>query len=157
MKILACTDGSEQSKKALEKAVLIAEGCKSEDVAVIYVYEEKLDFSYLPLFEVGAVTRDDVTVEEIERFKKIKAEQDAAKENILAEAAEIFENRGIKVRKILVQGHPAETIIAVAEEENFELIVIGSRGLGGLQKLILGSVSNAVLQEAKNCCVLTVK
>lgn len=157
MKILACTDGSEQSKKALEKAALIAEGCKSEDVAVIYVYEEKLDFSYLPLFEVGAVTRDDVTVEEIERFKKIKAEQDAAKENILAEAAEIFENRGIKVRKILVQGHPAETIIAVAEEENFELIVIGSRGLGGLQKLILGSVSNAVLQEAKNCCVLTVK
>lgn len=157
MKILACTDGSEQSKKALEKAAIIAAGCKSEDVAVIYVYEEKLDFSYLPLFEVGAVTRDDVTVEEIERFKKIKAEQDAAKENILSEAAEIFENRGIKVRKILVQGHPAETIIAVAEEENFELIVIGSRGLGGLQKLILGSVSNAVLQEAKNCCVLTVK
>ncbi len=157
MKILACTDGSEQSKKALEKAAIIAAGCKSEDVAVIYVYEEKLDFSYLPLFEVGAVTRDDVTVEEIERFKKIKAEQDAAKENILSEAAEIFENRGIKVRKILVQGHPAETIIAVAEEEKFELIVIGSRGLGGLQKLILGSVSNAVLQEAKNCCVLTVK
>jgi nucleotide-binding universal stress UspA family protein len=157
MKILACTDGSEQSKKALEKAAIIAEGCQSDDVAVIHVYEEKLDFSYLPLFEVGTVTKDSVTQEEVERFKKIKAEQDATREKILDDAAAIFANRGIKVRKILLQGHPAATIVEVAEEENFEMIVIGSRGLGGLQKLFLGSVSNAVIQEAKSCSVLTVK
>jgi nucleotide-binding universal stress UspA family protein len=37
------------------------------------------------------------------------------------------------------------------------MIVMGSRGLGGLKKFFLGSVSNAVVQEAENCSVLVVK
>jgi len=37
------------------------------------------------------------------------------------------------------------------------MIVLGSRGLGGLKKIFLGSVSNAVIQEAKDCSVLVVK
>lgn len=41
MKILVCTDGSEHSQKALEKAAIIAEGCNVDEVAIIHVYDEK--------------------------------------------------------------------------------------------------------------------
>ena len=42
MKILVCTDGSEESKKALEKASIIAKGCNVNEVAVIHVYHSNL-------------------------------------------------------------------------------------------------------------------
>ena len=48
MKILVCTDGSEQSQKALEKAAEIAVGCNANEVAIIHVYDEKLNLSALP-------------------------------------------------------------------------------------------------------------
>ncbi|MDW7740524.1 MAG: universal stress protein [Bacillota bacterium] len=157
MKVLACTDGSEHSKKALEKAALIAGGCKADDVAVIHVYEEKVDFAALPLFEVGATTRDTFSKEDVDRFRKIQEEHEKAREKVIADALAIFEKEGIKARAILKQGHPAETILETAAKEGFDIIVIGSRGLGGLKKLLLGSVSNAVIQEAKSGSVLMVK
>ncbi len=150
MKILVCTDGSEHSLKALEKAAVIAEGCKAHEVAIIHVYEGKFDFSAMP-FE-GSITKED-----IERFRKVQKEQEEERERILAEALEYFEAKNIKARTILTQGHPSYTIVKVAYEEGFDMIVIGSRGLGGFKKFILGSVSNAVIQEAKNCSVLAVK
>jgi nucleotide-binding universal stress UspA family protein len=47
-------------------------------------------------------------------------------------------------------------IVAEAEDEDFDLIVMGSRGLGGIKEYILGSVSNQVVHEAKSP-VLVVK
>ena len=79
------------------------------------------------------------------------------KEKILADALTFFEENNIKQRTILKEGHPSHTIVSVAAEEGFDMIFIGSRGLSGLEKVILGSVSNAVAQEAKNCSVVIVK
>ncbi len=53
-------------------------------------------------------------------------------------------------------GRPADVIARYAEEGGFDMIAIGSRGLGRLKKLLLGSVSNSVLQEAR-CSVGVVK
>jgi len=78
-------------------------------------------------------------------------------EKILSEALKFIEGKNIKARTILKKGHPADTIISIAQEEGFHMIVIGSRGLGGLKKLFLGSVSNAIIQEVNNCSVLVVK
>ncbi|HED24242.1 MAG TPA: universal stress protein [Firmicutes bacterium] len=157
MKILACTDGSEHSRKALDKAAEIASGCLADEVAVIHVYEEVIDVSTFPLFEPGAVTRDPVTREDVEKMQKLREEQEAQRDKILADALEVFNERGLKAKAIIKQGHPAETIVETAAEGGYDMIVLGSRGFGGLKKLLLGSVSNAVLQEAKNCSVLTVK
>jgi nucleotide-binding universal stress UspA family protein len=157
VKILACTDGSKHSKTTLEKAALIAGGCQPKDVAVIHVYEGKRDSSAVSLFEMGSVTRDKATELDPERLNRLKEEHEAQREKILADALEIFEKKGVKARTILKQGHPAEMILKIAEEEGFDLIIIGNRGLGGLQKLLLGSVGYAVIQEAKNCSVLMVK
>ena len=75
---------------------------------------------------------------------------------MLLEAKKFFTEQIIEVKTIFKEGHPAQTIAEVANEEGYDMIVIGSRGLGGLKKLFLGSVSNAVLQEATTS-VLIVK
>lgn len=140
-----CTDGSEQSQKALEKASLIAAGCNVDDVAIIHVYEEKL-----PDIEV-------YSSEAIERYMQVIEENKIEMKKILENALKIFEEKGIKARTILKEGHPAETIVEVGCGEEFDFIVIGSRGLGGLKKALLGSVSNAVVQQTEKCSVIVVR
>ena len=144
MKILVCADGSEQSQKALEKASLIAGGCNANEVAVIHVYEET------DLYEV-------YSKESIERQLKLKEEQKKAGEMILESALTFFKEKGINARSILKEGHAAENIVEVGCGEGFDFIIIGSRGLGGLKKALLGSVSNAVVQQAEKCSVIVVR
>ncbi len=56
----------------------------------------------------------------------------------------------------LVTGDPAEEIIRLANIYKTELIVIGSRGLMGMKRIVQGSVSSQVVEEA-NCSVLVIK
>ena len=152
MKILVCTDGSEQSQKALEKASLIGGGCSVDEVAIIHVYEHKLDFSSLPRGEGYAPTQEDM-----EKFRRIQEENKNESKKLLEDAEKYFEGKGMQTRKIFKEGHPAETIVEVGCGEGFDFIVIGSRGLGGLKKVMLGSVSNAVVQQAETCTVVVVR
>ena len=149
MKILVCTDGSEHSKKALGEAAVIAEGCNVDEVAIIHVHDPSLDkiFPY----------HVSISAEQMKNFQRIMEEQKAEREKILSKSLKFFEDKNIKTRTILKEGHPSHTIVNVAHEEGFDMIIIGSRGLGGLKKMFLGSVSNAVVQEVENCSVLIVK
>ena len=144
MKILVCTDGSEQSQKALEKAAMIAGGCNVNDVAVIHVYEER------PPFEAYSQNALDSYLQMLDENKK-------EMNKLLDNNIKFLEDKGIKARKILKEGHPAETIVEVGCGEGFDFIVIGSRGFGGLRKALLGSVSNAVVQQAEKCSVIIVR
>jgi nucleotide-binding universal stress UspA family protein len=145
MKILACTDGSGNSQKALEEAAKIAGGCNADEVAIIHVYENFLTYySEAP------------SISEIERFSELENERKEERKKILSEALKFFEAKNIKASTIFKEGHPSEVITSVASEGGFDMIVIGSRGLGGLKKLFLGSISAAVVHEA-NTNVLTVK
>ena len=56
----------------------------------------------------------------------------------------------------LLEGRPADKIVEIAKQESFDLIVIGSRGLGGIKEIFLGSVSDRVADES-HCPVLIVK
>jgi nucleotide-binding universal stress UspA family protein len=144
MKILVCVDGSKQSMKAVEEAVKIAGGCNVNEVTIIHVCENKLDWSGIP-YE-GSVTREDM-----ERFRKSLEQCNYENnEKVMSEAKEIFERNNIRVNEIFKEGHPAQVIADVANEEGYDMVVIGSRGLGGLKKLFLGSVSSAVIQEVKS-------
>jgi nucleotide-binding universal stress UspA family protein len=152
MKILACTDGSDYSQKALEEAALLAEGSKNiDEVAIIYVYDQRHD-TYLPFTSEGSFSP-----KEIENYEKRIKEQKEERKKILSDATKFFEGKNTKVRTIYKEGHPSHTIVKVAQDEGIDIIVIASEGLSGLKKLFLGSVSNAVIQEAKDCSVLLVK
>jgi nucleotide-binding universal stress UspA family protein len=66
------------------------------------------------------------------------------------------ENLSVKSQLELVTGDPADEIIRLANIYNADLIVIGSRGLTGMTRIVQGSVSSQVVEEA-NCSVLVVK
>lgn len=147
MKILVCADGSEHSKKALAQAASIADSQSIDEVAVIHVYEGGQ--SAAPLFVIS---------EKQENLMKLVAEElTEERDKIISEALKIFENVDVKTRAIIKEGHPSHTIVSIAEKDGFNMIFIGSRGLSGLEKVFLGSVSNAVVQEARNCSVVVVK
>jgi nucleotide-binding universal stress UspA family protein len=72
---------------------------------------------------------------------------------ILDEAITRLEERGIWAKPHLCVEHPAEALIGVAEREDADLIVVGSRGLGIAQRAFLGSVSSKMAHRAP-CAVL---
>ncbi|MDH5663339.1 MAG: universal stress protein [Candidatus Bathyarchaeota archaeon] len=127
-KILVAVDGSESAEKALEYAVQLAKKHKAK-VTLLNVGETKL-FGFKPEVarEVG--------------------------EHILSDAA--AKVKGLKLNTQLEFGNPAETLIEVAEKGNYDLIVVGSRGLSSVKRFFLGSVSDDISHHAK-CSVLIVR
>ena len=69
-------------------------------------------------------------------------------EAVLARAVGETEAEGVEVETHAREGDPADVIIRVAEELGAELIVVGSRGLTGLERFLLGSVSSKLSQHA---------
>jgi len=65
-------------------------------------------------------------------------------------------DKTLKISSEIIQGSPAQVIVDEAESWGADLIVMGSRGLGPWNRLLLGSVSNAVVHHA-NCSVEVVR
>jgi nucleotide-binding universal stress UspA family protein len=63
-------------------------------------------------------------------------------------------NPGVELELRLVTGDPAMAIVELAEEENADMIIMGTHGRTGLTRLVMGSVAEAVVRRA-NCPVLT--
>ncbi|MCR3922151.1 MAG: universal stress protein [Firmicutes bacterium] len=135
MKILVCTDGSKMSMKATAEAVKIVNGCSVYEVDILHVYS------------VPHRVHEGYTLSMVEEYKILEKEKKEQGMRILAQAAKVFDDSGIPVNSILEDGHPAETIIKQAAHGGYDMVVVGSRGLGGLKKMLLGSVSQAVVQE----------
>jgi nucleotide-binding universal stress UspA family protein len=150
MKILICIDGSKQSQKALEEASVIARGCNVNEVSIIHVHDPSIDTNF-PYYG------ETISPVQLENYEKMIKEHTKERKKLLAMASKFLEEQNIKAKTILKEGHPSQTIVNVAHDEGFDMIVLGSRGLSGFKKLFLGSVSNAVIQEAKDCNVLIVK
>jgi nucleotide-binding universal stress UspA family protein len=73
---------------------------------------------------------------------------------VVEEAAATVRMSGVGVRPHTVTGDPADALLAIAEQENADLIVVGSRGMHGMTR-VLGSVPNKVSHRAR-CSVLIV-
>ena len=135
-RILVPIDSSEIAERAMQEAIKVNRFGEAE-VHVLYVADiNKLAINaYLSgnvLLEIGK-----------------------AGERILNTALEKFPE-SMKVVKVYRTGDPAETITEYAKEIDADLIIMGSRGLGLVRGVLLGSVSKYVLERTK-CPVLIVK
>jgi nucleotide-binding universal stress UspA family protein len=87
---------------------------------------------------------------------QIVKERSTALEQALAKAAAPFASVVKKIERHVLVGHPVDALIGAAAEWNVGLVVVGARGLGTLERMLLGSVSEAMLRHVDRS-VLIVK
>ena len=136
-KILVPTDGSEFAKKAQKHALFLSKVSGAEIVAVSVT--ENNFVNGLPL---------DDEVYQLNQILKERSEEN------LKEFDKLNED-DLKITHIVREGSPARVILEVAQEEDVDLIVMGSSGKSGFDRFIIGSVADKVVNSAK-CAVLVV-
>ena len=130
-KILVAVDGSDVSYRALDAALFLSEKLGSkitaihviENVPTVYIQSQKL-------------------LDELLEARKNESQK------ILDECSSIATKKGIVISTTLLEGNPASTITEFSQSEKYEVIIIGSRGIGAIQELVLGSVSSKVIQSS---------
>jgi len=140
-KILLATDGSDHALASAQVAATLAKKF-SADLLVVTIFA--LPTSVRPFPPIVGL---DLDVD--------KAAIERGQEDILTRTGRVLDAQKVSYTPWMEIGHPAATIIRVAEEEKCDLIVLGSRGLGGVMRFLLGSVSDAVVHHA-HCPVLIV-
>jgi len=153
-KMLVPYDGSKPSDDALEEAIKLANwtGTGAAEIILLYVIPE---MHLPPSFDYGMRLPNVKTTKEY--LKELYQEMKKRAIEMLEEKRKKCAEAGITARTQTFIGHPADKIIAYANDENVDLIVIGNTGLSGLLSKIktLGSVSRAVSERAK-CPVMIV-
>ena len=127
-RILLGYDGSESAKKAFETACQLA----ATHGAELYV----LSVARPP--EVADDVETEAVIENSRRYHR----------DLLAELEPVTSAKGIKAHFEVGVGHPAEQIIYSADRHEADLIVVGDRGRSKFARLLLGSVSKQVVQDA---------
>ena len=138
-KILVATDASEYSRKALKRALELAKKFHSE-IELLIVMDKPRAY---------AVNLLDEHVNWLEQNEQ-------GGELALQATLDGFDSSGVTLIKKVMQGKPASIILQEIENENIDLVVMGSHGYGAITGALLGSVSQRVLHGAK-CSVLIVK
>jgi len=137
-KVLVPVDGSPGSERSMAWADLVASTVNAELIVVV---------AFNP---PSAIRRRGILETE---HLRIEMERDATE--LATEATQLFLDRGRQARALVVVGDPAEAILEAAESESADLIVMGRRGLGRLEGLLVGSVSERVARHAQAPVFLT--
>jgi nucleotide-binding universal stress UspA family protein len=141
-RILLATDGSEEAELAALRAVELADATDSE-LHVVHVGVVPIFLKSYP----GTLGYYDKLYEQIEEMSR---------ELLRKQTWRVKAAGGTVAGAHLRMGEVALEIVALAEELGADLIVMGSRGLGGVRRALMGSVSDSVVRHA-HCPVLVVR
>jgi nucleotide-binding universal stress UspA family protein len=146
-KILVAIDGSKSSDNALDFALDLADKYSAQIMLISVFNPPTVSYLTSPAMVY-------IPVDTTKHSDEIRVYHD----KMLSEALKKVKNfnKDLKVTKKLLEGRPADKIVETAKDGRFDLIVIGSRGLGGIKEFLLGSVSDRVADEAP-CPVLIIK
>ncbi|SHF22765.1 universal stress protein [Alkalibacter saccharofermentans] len=138
-KVLIPIDGSEFSSLAIEKGKEIAKFFGSK---IILLHVRDLNFSNYPS---DPSVFHDITA----TIENILAEGDKESAILLEESKKKFEDMFDMVETVSLKGNVASSIVDYAEENDVDLVVLGSNGLGakGIRGALLGSVANKVIHQ----------
>ena len=135
-RIIVAIDGSEHSNRAVSCARELAERFGAS-LWLVHAYPQTSDLrSY-------------------DQFEKLIARRKREGQSILDEGRNILGEINFEINEELLEGPEAEAILSVAEIQNVGLILMGTRGLGSLEGMLLGSVSRKVTYHA-SCPVMLV-
>ena len=132
--IVVGTDGSATAERAVAEAIKLAEALDA-GLHVVSAYE--------PLRDVR-----------VEGAKEGTVLPDTNVQAVVEQAGAAARMRGVRVNTHALAGDPGDALLEVAEQETADLIVVGSRGMHGMKR-VLGSVPNKVSHQAR-CSVLIV-
>lgn len=145
MKILLATDGSESGQATV-------------DFLAAFPFPPDLEIKVVTV--IASVLHDEefLGLSEDKRRQFDEAQKGAEREarQLLADEAGRLNEAGRAATTELRHGNPAEEIIRAADEFNADIIAVGSHGLSGIRRFLLGSVSDHVLESA-HCSVLIVR
>jgi nucleotide-binding universal stress UspA family protein len=150
-KILLATDGSREADLAARTAADLAQKTNSE-LHVVHA------FGIAPVGPpVYPEATDLQSVEyEAESEQRQRISEQRAREVLEAEVQKVRSFGDTVAQGHLIEGRVAPEIVGLAEEIGAGLIVMGSRGLGGIRRALMGSVSDSVVRHA-HCPVMVVR
>lgn len=140
--IVVATDGSQYSAAAASEAIGIA---KRNDAKL----------TILAVVPADIAMPTDVDFAALQREKIADQEMLAAEKNAKA-VKEAAQKAGVEAQAFVMSGKPADAIMELARDKSADLVVVGSHGRTGLDRLLMGSVAERVIVLA-NCAVLVVK
>jgi len=140
-RILVGYDGSDNAQRALSRAIQVAKQSNAE-LRIVVVADT---MSYAAYASGGGM------------YKRYNEQTKTNAQNLASAALDTAKAAGLKeVYASDEEGQPADMILTLANEYKVNLIVVGRRGVRGLRRFLMGSVSTAVINHAK-CDVLVVK
>ncbi|WP_406670895.1 universal stress protein [Methanolobus sp. ZRKC4] len=131
-KIFIATDGSEQNEKAVQHALELAKTCGAKLYAGYVV--DTAAFASIPM---------DAGWEMM--YELLEKEASVATESVQKMAEDV----GITFETVTLEGNPSHEIIEFADNNNIDLIVMGTLGKRGLDHFLLGSVAENVIRNSK--------
>lgn len=140
--ILIASDGSKYGDAAAVEAIMMAKQCESRLTVLSVVPSESIS----PM---------DIVASQMQRDLIAEQEYQAAERNV-KKIRDAADKEGVKANGLVLGGKPAETIIQTAKGKNADLIVLGSHGRTGVEKLLMGSVAERVIVLSSSA-VLVVK
>ena len=153
-KILVPYDGSKHAEKALNKAVNLAKLIKGSKIIILNVIEEILTPPLVfPTRIRHFKTGEDTTLSTY--FRDLQTDMRYKMTNTLEKIKQKYEN-SVKIRTVVLVGSAEDKIVEYANRQNVDLIVMGSKGLKGISRLLMGSVSRHVSEKVK-CSVMIVR
>lgn len=172
-KIILPTDGSEHAAKAIDLAADLAEKYDAEIIVLHVLLQQQSAFDLLALAK--SLNADSAILDKLEELEQASIDATAsayegvislpvpddvveAIGDLICENAKmrIAAKGDIAVRAYAVAGSPADRILMAEKHEDADMIVMGSRGLGRLADMFMGSVSHKV-SHMSDCTCVTVK
>jgi nucleotide-binding universal stress UspA family protein len=154
-RILVTHDGSDLADAALDHAATLAKATAAPVLvlqvvdSVAQILAQTASFAAEPA-AAGAVA---ASVAE----EAVHAQQAAAQENLDAVKAALERAGVTKVDTMIMEGSPGDAVVACAEEQGCDLIIIATHGRSGLKRAILGSVADHVARHTPHSAVLLIR
>jgi len=136
-KILLAVDGSVHSERSTDHAIQLGKLTTDTEVEIIYI----LDYAKSKSEVLHSGSAEALEQARRQKLKKIEGK---------------FKTEEFPYKLTMKHGDPGPTIVSYANDNHFDLVIIGSRGLNSFQEMVLGSVSHKVAKRV-DCPVLIVK